>query len=90
MYADALIGPHTVDTMPPQTIDAFRDHGRVALTITQDVEGARQTMQRLAGAGIDMAQVTQGLLDAGVKSFTDSFDKLMNGLGHKVATLTPE
>ena len=90
MYADALIGPHTVDTMPPQTVDAFRDHGHAALTITQDVEGARQTMLRLAGAGIDMSQVTKDLLDAGVKSFEDSFDKLMSGLAHKVAALTPE
>jgi len=89
LYADGLIGPHTVDTMPPQTIEAFRDHGHAALTITQDVEGARQTMERLAAAGIDMSQVTQDLLDAGVKSFQDSFDKLMSGLEHKVATLTP-
>jgi transaldolase len=89
MYADGLLGPHTVDTMPPQTIEAFRDHGHAALTITQDVEGARQTMQRLAAAGIDTGQVTQDLLAAGVKSFEDSFDKLMSGLERKVATLTP-
>jgi transaldolase len=89
MYAGALIGPHTVDTMPPQTVDAFRDHGQAALTITQDVDGARQTMLRLAGAGVDMRQVTQDLLDAGVNSFGDSFDKLMSGLERKVAALTP-
>ncbi len=89
MYADALIGPYTVDTMPPQTVEAFRAHGQAALTITQDMEGARRTMRGLAAAGIDMRQMTQDLLDAGVKSFRDSFDKLMDGLEHKVATLTP-
>jgi transaldolase len=89
LYADALIGPHTVDTMPPQTIDAFRDHGHPSLSITQDVKGAQLVMERLAAIGIGMDQVTQDLLDAGVKSFADSFEKLMAGLKSKVATLTP-
>src|SRR5207253_4451728 len=85
VYAEALIGPHTVDTMPPQTIEAFRDHGIVAGdTVRADYAGAHRVMAQLADAGIDMDRVTQDLLDAGVKSFSDSFDDLIRGIAVKV------
>jgi transaldolase len=87
IYADALIGPHTVDTMPPQTVEAFRDHGKVAQTVTQDVAGAARLMQRLAAEGIDMDAVTSGLLTAGLQAFSEAFDKLMAGLDEKVVAL---
>ena len=89
MYADALIGPHTVDTMPPQTVDAFRDHGQASQSVTENVDEARRVMERLAQAGIDMDAVTQELLDAGVKAFASSFDKLLGGLATKVSSLVP-
>jgi transaldolase len=84
MYAEALIGPHTVDTMPPQTIVAFRDHGHAAETVTKGLDEVRADMRRLASAGIDMDAVTQELLDAGVKSFSASFDTLLEGLSAKI------
>ena len=84
MYADALIGPETVDTMPDQTIEAFRDHGHPALTITQGLDQAKADIAALEAAGIHMKDVTQELLDAGIQSFSDSFDKLMSGLSLKI------
>ena len=75
VYAEALIGPDTVDTMPPATIAAFLDHGVVAGdTVKADYEGAHSVMEQLADAGIDMDAVTQQLLDDGVKLFAASYD----------------
>jgi transaldolase / glucose-6-phosphate isomerase len=88
VYAEALIGPDTVDTMPPQTIDAFRDHGVVAGdTVKEDYEGAHRVMEQLASVGIDIDKVTQDLLDAGVKSFAASFDELIHDVAEKVDRL---
>jgi transaldolase len=87
LYTEALIGPHTVDTMPPAAVDAFRKHGCPAETITQGVEEARELLARLAAAGVDMDAVTAELLDAGVKQFAVSFDQLLAGLAAKVAAL---
>jgi transaldolase/glucose-6-phosphate isomerase len=78
VYAEALIGPETVDTMPPATIEAFRDHGIVeGDTVKSDYPGAHDVIRRLAAAGIDFDDVTQHLLDAGVESFADSYDALI-------------
>lgn len=88
VYVDNLIGPHTVNTMPPQTLAAFLDHGRLGETITQGVEEARASMGQLAEVGVDMDQVTQDLLDAGVKAFADAFAKLLAGLEAKAAALS--
>ncbi len=73
MYVEELIGPATVNTMPVQTFEAFRDHGRVAPTLQQDVEGARAVLGELAVAGIDLAAITQQLEDEGVAGFARSF-----------------
>src|SRR5262249_37171060 len=69
-YVEELIGPHTVDTMPPQTFDAFRDHGKVRQSLTHDVDGAQRQMTQLGDLGIDFHDVTDTLLREGVESFS--------------------
>lgn len=80
MYVEELIGPDTVDTIPPATIDAFRDHGRVRPSLTEDIPGAQNTMDDLAKAGISMKEVTDKLTVDGVKLFSDAFDKLLTAV----------
>lgn len=77
IYVEELIGPDTVNTMPPATIDAFRDHGRLRKSLTDDIPGAQKTMDDLAKAGISMKEVTDKLTVDGVKLFSDAFDKLL-------------
>jgi transaldolase len=89
IYVDELIGPHTVNTMPPQTLEAFQDHGQLAQTVAGGAGEAREFMATLAAAGIDLDQVTQDLLRAGVASFSGSFDQLLDGLKGKMASLAP-
>jgi transaldolase/glucose-6-phosphate isomerase len=74
---DTLIGPDTVNTVPPATLDAFRDHGNASLTITRGLEEAQLFFADLEAAGISMQQVTQELEEEGVKSFSDSFTTLL-------------
>ncbi len=83
MYVEGLIGPDTVDTMPPATIDQFMDHGTVAPTITQDVEVARTELGALERAGISMDEVTRQLQEDGVKLFTESFNELIGTISGK-------
>jgi transaldolase len=82
LYVEELIGPDTVDTMPPATLEAFKDHGRVARTVDtpEAMARARETMAELAAVGIDMRAVTLQLQQEGVKSFADSFDQLITRL----------
>ena len=77
LYIEELIGKDTVNTIPPATYDAFKDHGRPRASLTEDVEGARRVMADLAAAGISMASVTADLVTAGVKQFEDAFTKLL-------------
>ncbi len=77
MYVEPLIGPETINTLPDATLDAFRDHGEAAATLEQDVDGARRQFEALAKLGIDMEAVGRRLQVEGVKSFADSFDKLL-------------
>jgi transaldolase/glucose-6-phosphate isomerase len=77
VYVEELIGPDTVNTMPPATIDAFRDHGKLRNALTEDVAGAKKVMDDLARAGISMKEVTDKLTNDGVKLFADAFDKLL-------------
>jgi transaldolase/glucose-6-phosphate isomerase len=77
MYVEELIGPQTVNTMPPATIDAFRDHGRLRNSLTEDVAGAQNVMDDLAKAGISISEVTTKLTNDGVKLFADAFHKLL-------------
>jgi transaldolase / glucose-6-phosphate isomerase len=77
MYVEELIGPDTVDTMPPATIDAFRDHGKLRNSLSEDVAGAQNVMDNLARTGISIKEVTTKLTDDGVKLFADAFHKLL-------------
>jgi transaldolase/glucose-6-phosphate isomerase len=77
MYIEELIGPDTVNTMPPATIDAFRDHGKLRNSLTEDVAGAQKVMDDLAKAGIAISEVTTKLTNDGVKLFADAFHKLL-------------
>src|ERR1700677_1164190 len=77
MYVEELTGPDTVNTMPPATIDAFRDHGKLRNSLTEDVAGAQNVMDNLARTGISIKEVTTKLTDDGVKLFADAFHKLL-------------
>jgi transaldolase / glucose-6-phosphate isomerase len=80
LYVEELIGPDTVNTIPPATMDAFRDHGHVNRTIDQDVAAADKTMADLAKAGISMQQITDKLLEDAIVLFEDSFTKLLSAV----------
>jgi len=82
-YAEALIGPDTVDTLPPATLKAFADHGVVARTLDVGFDEAQRTLDELATAGISMPEVWQRLQDDGVKLFSDAFASLMKGVDNK-------
>jgi transaldolase / glucose-6-phosphate isomerase len=81
LYVEELIGADTVDTIPPATFDAFRDHGKLRPSLTENVEGAAKTMGDLAKAGISMKDVTDKLLADGVKLFSDAFKTLLDAVG---------
>ena len=87
LYVEMLIGPDTVNTMPPATLTTFLEHGRAEVTLERDVADAEQTMEALATAGVSMEQVTAKLLADGVTSFADSFHKLMANIEEKRARL---
>ena len=80
IYIDTLIGPDTVNTVPPATLDAFRDHGNASLTITRGLKECQTFFAELEAAGISMQQVTQELEEEGVKSFSDAFKTLLNAI----------
>jgi len=86
LYAEELIGPNTVDTMPLETIENFRDHGRVRLSIEDNVPQAKAELAALEEVGIHYDQVTQQLLDEGVQ-FADSFHELFKGIESKKQTI---
>jgi transaldolase/glucose-6-phosphate isomerase len=80
LYVDTLIGPATVNTVPPQTLDAFRDHGQATATIMTGIEEARAHIAELEKAGISMKTVTDELEKEGVKAFTDAFTALLDSV----------
>jgi transaldolase / glucose-6-phosphate isomerase len=77
LYVEELIGPDTVDTIPPATLDAFRDHGKPRQSLTEDLPSAHKTMETAAKLGISMKEVTDKLTDDGVRLFSEAFDKLL-------------
>src|SRR5437867_2305558 len=83
IYVEELIGPRSINTMPPQTIDAFADHGIVKRTVDQKVDEARATIARLEKLGISMRDVTDKLLVDGIASFAKSYDAAVAGLEKK-------
>ncbi|HXN76455.1 MAG TPA: transaldolase [Gemmatimonadaceae bacterium] len=89
MYAEELIGPDTVDTMPPATIEAFRDHGVVEKTVDKKVAAAEGLLKEIEAVGISMKDVTDKLLVEGIASFQKSFDELIAGLEAKIGSLAP-
>lgn len=82
-YIEPLIGPNTVNTVPPQTINAYRDHGNPKLTIEKDLKKADRVLKSLPELGIDIDKITQQLEDEGIGKFNEPFDKLMEALAKK-------
>ncbi len=80
LYVQELIGPDTVNTIPPATFNAFRDHGHPRASLTENVEDANRTMQTAAKLGISMKEVTDKLTDDGVRLFAEAFDKLLQAV----------
>jgi transaldolase len=87
MYVDELIGPDTVNTMPPATLEAFADHGTVARTVDRDVEQARRQLAAIDALGIKLDDVTDLLVREGVKKFEESFDSLLKTIDQKKTKL---
>ena len=87
LYVEQLIGPDTVNTMPPATLEAFRDHGVTARTVDADLAEAERLLADLAALGIALDAVTDRLLAEGLASFQKSFDTLIAGLERKTASL---
>jgi len=90
LYIDELIGHDTVNTMPPDTIDAFIDHGKIELTLNKGIDEAKSQVKKLKELGIDLNKITDKLLTDGVKSFSDSFESLLGSLKEKVKKIKEE
>jgi transaldolase/glucose-6-phosphate isomerase len=88
-YVAELIGPDTVDTIPPATFDAFRDHGKPRASLEENVAAARETMETLAQVGISMKEATDKLTEDGVKLFADAFDKLLAAVSKRTQKAAP-
>jgi len=88
-YVEALIGPHTINTMPQETLEAFRDHGRVAPTLQQNLGDAYRVLDQLAELHIDIDDVTAQLEEEGVDKFIKPYDRLVDALEQKRHEVTP-
>ena len=87
MYVDELIGPDTVNTIPPNTLQAFLDHGKVAVTVTKQVDEAQAQLDQLATFGIDLDAVTEQLQVEGVEKFVSPYESLLENISGKVTLL---
>jgi len=83
LYVETLIGPDTINTMPPKTLDAFRDHGRVAPTLTDDPMGSEAVLREAEALGLNLLGVTDGLVEDGVRLFAEAFDALLAAVDDK-------
>ena len=90
LYVEELIAADTVNTMPPATMDAFRDHGKVRASLEENIDEAKQTMAALDRSGISIDAVTAKLVEEGVQLFADAFDKLLGAVARKRAALLGE
>jgi transaldolase len=89
LYIEELIGPGTVNTMPRETIEAFQDHGEVAVTLEDGIDEAKQVFEQVEAAGVDYDDVTETLEREGVQKFIDSFSELFEGIEAKRGQLAP-
>src|SRR5579862_2599389 len=87
LYVEELIGPNTVNTVPPATLDAFRDHGKPRDSLEENVDEARHVLAELDKSGISLDVITEELVNDGVKLFADAADKLYGAVAHKRATV---
>ena len=90
MYVDELIGPDTVNTMPPDTIDAFRDHGKVENTLEKRLEDSEDVMRRITDLGINLMEVTELLQEKGVAAFAVSYNQLLSAILAKMTDAASE
>ena len=82
-YVESLIGPRTINTMPPQTVDAFLDHGKAKEALEKNLDKEKACLKKLAAIGIDLESVCRKLQDDGVDAFQKSFDKLIHSIEKK-------
>jgi transaldolase/glucose-6-phosphate isomerase len=87
LYVEELIGPNTVNTVPPATLDAFRDHGKPRDSLEENVEEAKDVLSELDKSGVSLDAITEELVKDGVKLFADAADKLYGAVAHKRATV---
>ncbi len=87
LYLDSLIGPYTVNTVPPATLEAFLDHGTVASTLETDLEKAKKQLEQLARLGVDLEEITETLQVDGVTAFTDSYKSMRKAIAEKADRL---
>ncbi|HZC98428.1 MAG TPA: bifunctional transaldolase/phosoglucose isomerase [Bradyrhizobium sp.] len=85
LYVEELIGPNTVNTVPPATLEAFRDHGKPRDSLEENIEDARQVLEELEKSGVSLDAITAELVKDGVKQFADAADKLYGAVAHKRA-----
>jgi transaldolase/glucose-6-phosphate isomerase len=85
LYVEKLIGPGTINTMPPSTLDAFRDHGEVKATLTEGIDESRDVLEATERLGLDLPGVTDGLEKEGLLLFSESFDQLISAVAAKRA-----
>jgi transaldolase/glucose-6-phosphate isomerase len=90
LYVDSLIGPDTINTMPPATLQLFEDHGTVRRRLLDDASEAHLVMERLAAGGVDFTDVTRALEDDGIEKFAKSFEALLGVIGNKRKTLAAQ
>jgi transaldolase/glucose-6-phosphate isomerase len=87
LYVEELIGPDTINTVPPATLDAFRDHGKPRDSLEENVDDARRVLEELERSGVSLDAITEELVKDGVKQFADAADKLYGAVAHKRATV---
>ncbi|MBR0742038.1 bifunctional transaldolase/phosoglucose isomerase [Bradyrhizobium liaoningense] len=87
LYVEELIGPDTINTVPPATLDAFRDHGKPRDSLEENIEDAKRVLEELERSGISLDAITEELVKDGVKLFADAADKLYGAVAHKRATV---
>lgn len=87
LYVEELIGPDTINTVPPATLDAFRDHGKPRDSLEENVEDARRVLEDLERSGISLESIAEDLVKDGVRQFADAADKLYGAVAHKRATV---